>query len=126
MISPNGEGVDLVHLCKTDMTENNGSQKPQEDTVLPIDEIVIEGTPPEDMVLPRLEEGRIVMEDGTQFEMTESGGRWLDAGDREIMLGEPFQTNDGVYSPSVSREELEAIDRHLKSQGDEGIFPDEE
>ena len=126
MISPNGERVDLEHLYKTDMAEDNDSQQPQEDTVLSIDEIVIQGTPPEDMVLPRLEEGRIVMEDGPQFEMTESGGRWLDAGGREIIPGEPFQTNDGIYNPSVIRGELKAIDRHLKSQGDEWIFPDEE
>ena len=126
MISSNGERVDLEHRCKTDMAEDNDPQQPQEDTVLPIDEIVIEGNPPEDMVLPHLEEGRIVMEDGTQFELTESGGRWLDAGGREIIPGEPFQTSDGVYNPSVSRGELETIDRYLKSQGDEEISPDDE
>lgn len=80
-------------------------EKFQREPALPITELIIEGNIPEGQEIPRLEGNRIIMGDGTQFEFTDSGGRWFDANGEEIQPDRPF-----------NQEELEAIERQLEVQ----------
>lgn len=108
------------------MSSNGPVQGDDNDTAIPIDELVINGPFPEGLEAPKLVNGRMVLSDGTQFEMTNSGGRWLDFNGGKIEPHQPFQTNQGLFTPSVTLEDWKLISQSLEALGEEDFLQEEE
>jgi hypothetical protein len=106
------------------MAVSENGESFEREPALPISELVINGKVPQGQDPPRLENNRIIFHDGTQLEWTESSGRWFDANGDEIQPGQPFQTNEGIVTSSVSPEVLEIIQQQLREQGEWEIFED--
>ena len=108
------------------MSSDESVQGDNSDIAIPIDKLVIKGSLPEGLEAPKLENGRLILGDGTQFEMTDNGGRWLDFNGDKIKPHQPFQTNQGLFTPSVRLEDLKLINQSLETLGVEDLSKEEE